>query len=593
MNGLLSFFPIYVNGLLAIFFVFVLPGSVLVHAVNIPSFPQRWLVVFLSSLTANHLLVTLIAQLHLNPLGTFRAVTAALILVLTILIARKARTTAVAGGSIMRGSDAIWLTGSLVVLCFTYLNVWKHGVPNIFQGGDVSVSWNPWAMIWSQGSFPTSSYGYPQFVPTIWAVSYIFTGSPEHYFAYYIYVVFILVPIILSTAVLARVDWRYAAALLVVFVWFVTEIREPWLRSTLQEGFPDWIAAISGFCGTVLFIVNAPDGRFDREKIVTAFASLCLVSIAATTKPLNGVFTIAILIAVCTDAAKHLGPAQRNKLTISALGLVAAFAAAYAVYYSHLSVRSMPNYPVPALSDRLSRAWNLLNSNFTIPFRILLFAGLAVSPFLPRIRWLALPLVAAFSMWANTASYDLRNLLGVLLITAFIPIYALARRFATAAVASSARQWCISDSTVVLGLAALCVALTSPLALSDEKLNQRFTDEQLSKGLGIELNRPIGQLLARGCKIFSADGYIYTVVAFQPYRQQMEFFHFSEPLTDLLTKQLNESTGCTGIMYPPSRTHQSILALIDALSISHGYTKIVEYRGMDLLVSNRNAPTKN
>ncbi len=73
----------------------------------------------------------------------------------------------------------------------------------------------------------------------------------------------------------------------------------------------------------------------------------------------------------------------------------------------------------------------------------------------------------------------------------------------------------------------------------------------------------------------------------------MEFFHFTEPLTDLLAKQLNESTGCTSIMYPPGRTHPSILALIDALSISRDYTKIVEYQGMDLLVSNRNAPAKN
>jgi hypothetical protein len=46
-------------------------------------------------------------------------------------------------------------------------------------------------------------------------------------------------------------------------------------------------------------------------------------------------------------------------------------------------------------------------------------------------------------------------------------------------------------------------------------------------------------------------------------------------------------------MYPPGRTHQSILALVDALSISRGYTKIAEHQGMDLLVSNRNAPIKN
>jgi hypothetical protein len=586
MNGLLAFFPIYLNGLLAILFVFVLPGVVFVQALNIVSFPQRWLVVFLSSLTASHLLVTLIAQLHLDPLQTLRAVTAALIVTLTVLIARKARTATPASGCIMRKTDAIWLASSLVVLCFTYFNVWKHGVPNIFQGGDVSVSWNLWSMIWAKGEFPTASYGYPQFVPTIWAVTYIFTGSSEQYFAFYIYIAFLLVPLILSTAVLARANWRNAAAFLVVFVWFVAEIREPWLRATLQVGFPDWIAAISGFCGTALFIVNAPNGSFDREKIVTAFASLCLMSIAATTKPLIGVFTIAILIAVCADAAKYLEPAQRNRLIACAIGLVAAFAAAYAAYYSHLGGRSMPNYPVSALSDRLSRAWGLLNSNFTVPFRVLLFAGLAVSPFLPRIRWLTLPLLLTFSIWANTASYDLRNLLGTLLIAGLIPLFALAKRFATTEAASNARHWRIPDNAAIAVIAAFCVVLTLPLALSDEKLNRRFADEQQIRGLGIELNGPVGQLLARGCTIFSADDYIFTVEAFQRYRQQLVFFHSTEPLTESLAAQLNERTGCMSVLYPPSRTHSSIMARIDALSVSRGYAKIAEHQGMELLVAN-------
>ena len=77
---------------------------------------------------------------------------------------------------------------SLVALVITHFNVWKHGVPNIFIGSDVLVSWNVWATIWSQGNFPVSSYGYPQLIPTLWAVTYIFTGSPEQYFAFYIYI---------------------------------------------------------------------------------------------------------------------------------------------------------------------------------------------------------------------------------------------------------------------------------------------------------------------------------------------------------------------------------------------------------------------
>jgi hypothetical protein len=163
----------------------------------------------------------------------------------------------------------------------------------------------------------------------------------------------------------------------------------------------------------------------------------------------------------------------------------------------------------------------------------------------------------------------------------------------TTQVAPGERRWRVRDGAVAAGVAVLCVVLTLPLALSDEKLKQRFADEQLSKGLGIELNRPIGQLLARGCTIYSADGYIHTVSAFQPYRQQMQFFHFTEPLTDLLAKQLNESTGCTGIMYPPSRTHPSILDLIGTLTNSRGYTNVTEHNGMDLLVSNANSSAKN
>ena len=380
-------------------------------------------------------------------------------------------------------------------------------------------------------------------------------------------------------------NWRYPLSLLLVFVWFVAEIREPWLRSTLQEGFPDWIAAIFAFCGAVLFVINVPEGRLDREKIVTALLSLCLVSIAAATKPIYGLLTIAILVAVCADAAKHLRPRERSRLIIGAVGLLSIFVVAYAINYSHLAVRSMPNYPVTELSERLSRAAGLLNSNFTLPFRILLFAGFALSPFLPRIRWLALPLAAGFWLWANTASYDLRNILGLLLISAFIPLYGVARRFMTPRDAPSERQWRVRDGVVAAGVAVLCVVLTLPLALGDEKLKQRFADEQLSKGPGIELNRPVGQLLARGCMIYAADGYIHTVSAFQPYRQQMRFFHFTEPLTDLLAKQLDESTGCTSIMYPPSRTHPSILNLIDTLTNSRGYTKVTEHNGMDLLVS--------
>jgi hypothetical protein len=77
--GLVTFAPIYLNGLLSILFVFVIPGMVIVRAFGISNYPQRWFVIFLSSLASNHLFVTLIAALHLDPVYAYRAAAAVLI----------------------------------------------------------------------------------------------------------------------------------------------------------------------------------------------------------------------------------------------------------------------------------------------------------------------------------------------------------------------------------------------------------------------------------------------------------------------------------------------------------------------------------
>jgi len=134
-------------------------------------------------------------------------------------------------------------------------------------------------------------------------------------------------------------------------------------------------------------------------------------------------------------------------------------------------------------------------------------------------------------------------------------------------------------------LAVLSIFLTLPLAQTDEQLKQRFADEQLQKGLGFKLNKDIEKLLISGCTIFTADAYIYTIAAFQPFLAQLRFFHYGQPLNDLLAKQLSESGGCTSILYPPSVTHPSILRFVDAYLKTRNFTKMAEDREMELLVS--------
>src|SRR5437879_11235445 len=70
--GLVSAFPIYLNGLISLLWAFTMPGLILVRMLDSSCLSERLLVVVLSSLTVNHLLVVLIASLHLDPLVIYR-----------------------------------------------------------------------------------------------------------------------------------------------------------------------------------------------------------------------------------------------------------------------------------------------------------------------------------------------------------------------------------------------------------------------------------------------------------------------------------------------------------------------------------------
>jgi hypothetical protein len=309
------------------------------------------------------------------------------------------------------------------------------------------------------------------------------------------------------------------------------------------------------------------------------------VLVAAATKPIYGLFAITIFVGICRDASKYLGRADRNRFVLTAFGLFSLFALAYALNYSHLGVRSMPYYPVLELSERLSRAVELLTSNFSIPFRAMLGIGLVISPFLRRIRWVAFPLFVGFWLWANTASYDLRNALGLLLISGFIPLFAVARSFLAERVPPSGPRWRMPDSAVASAISAVAVCLTLTLAKADADLKQRFATDQLRGGMGFEINQRVAELLRHGCTIFSADAYVFTISALRPLRDQLKFFVFSLPLDQSLASRINNTAGCTGIVYPTTLTHPSILDFLTSYAEGRGLSKIVDDNGMVILAT--------
>ncbi len=595
--GLVSTAPVYLNGLFALLCIFLLPGTILVRAFDISEFPLRMLVALLSSLIANHFLVTLIAALHLNPQATYRVVFFSLIaagacLSIMDLLRRRAPLGLHSGGAVAHTSDLLCLLMSSALLWFAYRDAWAKW-PNIFADGDVAVSWNRWAEIWAAGQYPTMAFGYPQFVPTIWAVTYIFTGSVEQYFASYAYIVLISVPILLVSMYLGRVRLALGLVTVLAFVWLVSEIRAPWLRSTLLEGYPDWVAAVAGLCSVMLFATSSPFPSFDREKITPALASLCLILMAAAIKPLYGLLAVAILIRFCFDADHCSNQSDRKKFLIAAAAIFAGFAVSYLIYFLHLAALSMPNYPVTSLAERFVGAANQLRGNLGLPFRIVAGLGLVLAFFLPRIRWLAFPLLLGFLLWANTASYDLRNVLGFLAISAVIPLLALERAvainkaFPSLAPVRAANEagFKIPDVAVIVAIAAIAVGATFSFAQSDVNLRRRFDDEQLHAGAGIGLNQPLEQVLAHGCSVLSSADYVFTLSMFSKYLPQLDFFHASLPLPSAKTDAFNEKMGCTGIVYPPGRSSEAVLNYVKAKTEQRHYTKLGGARGWELWAS--------
>jgi hypothetical protein len=88
----------------------------------------------------------------------------------------------------------------------------------------------------------------------------------------------------------------------------------------------------------------------------------------------------------------------------------------------------------------------------------------------------------------------------------------------------------------------------------------------------------VGELLQQGCTILTGNAYLYTIAAFQPFKDQLQYSTFGEPINDPTLASLREPKGCTGILYVPSRTHPSIL---DSSPPAHArrFRKLIEDGG--------------
>ncbi len=117
-------------------------------------------------------------------------------------------------------------------------------------------------------------------------------------------------------------------------------------------------------------------------------------------------------------------------------------------------------------------------------------------------------------------------------------------------------------------------------------MKERFANDQFSKGPGVEINRSVEQLLARGCAVFTATSFILTISKFQPFQDQMQFFTFNEPMNASVLDRLNKTKGCTAILFP-RLSHPAVLEVIAAETEARGSGKMAEGNNFELLVLSR------
>jgi hypothetical protein len=586
--------PLYLKAVLALFITFVLPGLLVVRMLKISELPLRWFAVFLGSLTVNHLAVIITALLGVTPTAVYTSMITCIVVAMIVLEVRRPNFASTASEA--RSSDVLWLLFSASAIAAIYFEIWQHGLPSAFDESDVSINWyGRWTLAWAAGLFPVGSGGYPQFVPTIWAVAYIVTGSQMQYFAFYGYVILIAAPLALSAMVLGRLRWWLPLVQFSVFAWFVAGTTDPDWRYTLWEAYPDWIVVVFSFTGVTLFLSQQPPHQRSFRILLLA---LCLECVAAATKPALGLFVVAFVLAICVDAFRH---AEDRKLRIcvilSVVGLVALFGMAYRITLMHIGYYGLADYYNAVQHERLARAWQVFSLAFPLPFRILSLSGLFLSPFLPRARWLTLPLLVNAWIWTDRASYDLRNCAPLILIAAVIPVDALARRFLKSDVAAFGRKWALGDATGAICALVALILFSLPIAKEDSRLEAQFADEQLRLGPGRVHNEAIASALRAGCALFTTTQYPMTVVAWQPYRSQIHFFYRSYPIgrddsgtereavrvyAEDLQRAFENVTGCATVIFLPALARASALTFLHGYFQRHNLRKVVDASGMEL-----------
>lgn len=187
----------FLFGLISVFQICFLPGLLLLKVTKYPfhSWIESFILLFASSLFLNYLIVFLLAALHLYTKPILSAAIAIEILLDIFFYRRQIirwlrqpisspidsiRTSGFPNGD----HWSLILIGITGAVCFSpVILTFFQNIGTVFTGWDPAVSWNQWALTWSQNSIPMTIDHYPQVLPTNWSIGYVLMGTPIEFFS--------------------------------------------------------------------------------------------------------------------------------------------------------------------------------------------------------------------------------------------------------------------------------------------------------------------------------------------------------------------------------------------------------------------------
>jgi hypothetical protein len=289
---------------------------------------------------------------------------------------------------------------------------------SIFEGYDALVSWNRWALDWTNGQLPVWTLRYPQLLPANWAMLYTLAGVPLQFLPKGLSVLFPLTTVgmfIDAGLRRSRPEYLLAAVLTAALMSFSN-------GRYIASGYADLPVAFFALAPFYLLASWNDDGDRARGRATIAVATAFVIGCALTKQA--GLY-LALLFPFLLYAFlhKHMPTANSAERLRIIAGVTAALLLLIAPWYVFKQIQVIQGFDVPgnasssgvhrgrSFPERAARAWKSWELHLSSPLLWSVALGVALSAFTRRTAAITVAITLPFTLiWVLFFSYDQRNL---------------------------------------------------------------------------------------------------------------------------------------------------------------------------------------